>query len=112
MDTTEDKKTGPLKVQAVHDEYTQQEVQNPQTPWQCMKENPKVMLYTLYANLGSLMIGYDNLSLAVCLAMPAFQYVSLESSFAHVLHMHQPDSQRPCSPEAQFNTDMSISFTE
>lgn len=42
--------------------------------WQCIKENPKVVLWTLYANLGAMMIGYDNLTLAVCLSMPAFQY--------------------------------------
>jgi hypothetical protein len=41
--------------------------------WQCIKENPKIVLWTLYANIGAMMIGYDNLTLAVCLSMPAFQ---------------------------------------
>ena len=41
--------------------------------WQCIKENPKIVLCSLYANIGAVMIGYDNLALAVCLAMPAFQ---------------------------------------
>ena len=41
--------------------------------WQCLKENPKIILWTLYANIGALMIGYDNLTLSVCLAMPSFQ---------------------------------------
>lgn len=45
--------------------------------WRCIKENPKIILYTLYANIGALMIGYDNLTLSVCLAMPAFQCVFL-----------------------------------
>ena len=41
--------------------------------WQCLKSNPKIVLCALYANIGALMIGYDNLALAVCLSMPAFQ---------------------------------------
>jgi hypothetical protein len=43
------------------------------SPWQCIKQNPKIVLITLWANIGSIMVGYDNLSLSVCLAMPAFQ---------------------------------------
>lgn len=41
--------------------------------WTCIKQNPKVVLCALYANIGAVMVGYDNLALAVCLAMPAFQ---------------------------------------
>ncbi len=41
--------------------------------WQCIKTNPKIVLCALYANIGALMIGYDNLALNVCLSMPAFQ---------------------------------------
>jgi hypothetical protein len=41
--------------------------------WQCIRRNPKIILCSLYANIGAVMIGYDNLTLAVCLAMPAFQ---------------------------------------
>jgi hypothetical protein len=43
------------------------------TAWQCIRRNPKIILCSLYANIGAVMIGYDNLTLAVCLAMPAFQ---------------------------------------
>ncbi|KAK0654901.1 general substrate transporter [Cercophora newfieldiana] len=43
------------------------------TPWQCIARNPKVLLWTLYANIGSTLVGYENLALSVCLAMPAFQ---------------------------------------
>ncbi|KAK0611311.1 hypothetical protein B0T14DRAFT_594440 [Immersiella caudata] len=42
-------------------------------PWQCIARNPKVVLWTLYANVGSTLVGYENLALSVCLAMPAFQ---------------------------------------
>ncbi len=41
--------------------------------WQTIRSNPKIVLCALYANIGALMIGYDNLALAVCLSMPAFQ---------------------------------------
>jgi hypothetical protein len=46
-----------------------------ESAWQCIKGNPMVVLWTLYANIGAMMIGYDNLTLAVCLSMPAFQSV-------------------------------------
>lgn len=65
--------TGDIKAEAIHDEFHQTGPEHRMSPWQCMKENPKVVLCTIYANIGSIMIGYDNLSLAVCLAMPAFQ---------------------------------------
>ncbi|CVL00441.1 related to maltose permease [Fusarium mangiferae] len=41
--------------------------------WQCILENPKIAAWTLYANVGSALVGYENLALSVCLAMPAFQ---------------------------------------
>ncbi|CZR40695.1 uncharacterized protein FPRO_10283 [Fusarium proliferatum ET1] len=43
------------------------------SPWQCILENPKIAAWTLYANVGSALVGYENLALSVCLAMPAFQ---------------------------------------
>ncbi|KAK8100131.1 general substrate transporter [Apiospora kogelbergensis] len=43
------------------------------SPWECVKENPKACLWSLYANVGTCMIGYENLVLSVCLSMPAFQ---------------------------------------
>ncbi|KAK3899137.1 alpha-glucosides permease MPH2 [Staphylotrichum tortipilum] len=43
------------------------------SPWQCMTRNPKIVLWTLYANIGTALVGYENLALSVCLAMPAFQ---------------------------------------
>ena len=67
-------------------------------PWRCLIENPKIVLWTLYANrgsdffdshipfcanpriltskVGSTLVGYENLALSVCLSMPAFQCVS------------------------------------
>ncbi|SPJ90420.1 related to maltose permease [Fusarium torulosum] len=41
--------------------------------WECARKNPKAIMWALYANLGSTLVGYENLALAVCLALPAFQ---------------------------------------
>lgn len=49
--------------------------QDEQTIWQALKQNPWIVVLTFYANLGAMMIGYDNLSLGFCLAMPSFQIV-------------------------------------
>ncbi|KAF5644085.1 maltose permease [Fusarium sp. NRRL 52700] len=43
------------------------------TTWECAKKNPKAILWAIYANLGATLVGYENLALAVCLALPAFQ---------------------------------------
>ncbi|KAH7198417.1 general substrate transporter [Fusarium flagelliforme] len=43
------------------------------TTWECARKNPKAILWALYANLGATLVGYENLALAVCLALPAFQ---------------------------------------
>lgn len=43
--------------------------------FQGLKDHPKVLLFCLFANLGALMYGFDNLALSVCLSMPAFQQV-------------------------------------
>ncbi|KPI39381.1 General alpha-glucoside permease [Cyphellophora attinorum] len=56
-----------------HDEVAEVDTPPELTPWQCLKANPKIVLWTLYANIGSTMVGYENLALSVCLAMPAFQ---------------------------------------
>lgn len=65
------------------------------TAWECIRANPKIVLWTIYANskesmcltpeyladqggphlVGSTMVGYENLALSICLAMPAFQLV-------------------------------------
>jgi MFS transporter, SP family, general alpha glucoside:H+ symporter len=61
------------KQHAAHEEVAEVERKEELTPWQCLKANPKIVLWTLYANIGSTMVGYENLALSVCLAMPAFQ---------------------------------------
>ncbi|KAL2833687.1 hypothetical protein BDW59DRAFT_63814 [Aspergillus cavernicola] len=43
------------------------------SPWECVLKNPKAVLWTIYVNLGSALVGYENLALSVCLALPAFQ---------------------------------------
>lgn len=43
------------------------------SPWQCLVENPRVILFCLYGNLGALMYGFDNLVLSLALSMPGFE---------------------------------------
>lgn len=43
------------------------------SPWQCLLENPLVILFCLYGNLGALMSGFDNLVLSLALSMPGFE---------------------------------------
>ncbi|KAK7186469.1 hypothetical protein DPSP01_002103 [Paraphaeosphaeria sporulosa] len=61
------------KNQALKIEALSQPAEDHQSAWQCIRANPKISLWTLWANIGSIMIGYENLALSVCLAMPAFQ---------------------------------------
>ncbi|KAJ5682956.1 hypothetical protein N7462_006121 [Penicillium macrosclerotiorum] len=52
------------------------------TAWQCLAQNPWVILYCLYGNLGALMYGFDNLVLSLALSMSGFdkQYGQLVGS--------------------------------
>ncbi|CAF3635296.1 unnamed protein product [Fusarium graminearum] len=59
------------EVQHAEDAVTMQDHQT--TTWECARKNPKALLWALYANLGATLVGYENLALAVCLALPAFQ---------------------------------------
>jgi hypothetical protein len=43
------------------------------SPWNCLAQNPWVILFCLYGNLGALMYGYDNLVLSLALSMPGFE---------------------------------------
>ncbi|KAK6844158.1 hypothetical protein PG995_014268 [Apiospora arundinis] len=62
------------KVRSSHHEDAMVEcVDDQKSAWRCIRDNPKISLWTLYANIGSIMIGYENLALSVALAMPAFQ---------------------------------------
>ncbi|KAM0322741.1 hypothetical protein ACHAQA_009332 [Verticillium albo-atrum] len=61
------------KAKVIHAEVSALPAHETMSAWQCMRQNPKVVLWTLYANIGSAMVGYENLALAICLAMPAFQ---------------------------------------
>lgn len=70
-------------------EHVETNPEETMTAWECISRNPKVLLWTLYANstpspflssqhvltppVGSTLVGYENLALSVCLAMPAFQ---------------------------------------
>ncbi|KAM0552371.1 hypothetical protein ACHAPJ_007931 [Fusarium lateritium] len=61
-----------MKSGTIHDEHIVIQ-QDSETTWDCLKANPKIVLWTLWANIGPLMVGYENLAMSVCLAMPAFQ---------------------------------------
>ncbi|TEA20933.1 General alpha-glucoside permease [Colletotrichum sidae] len=61
------------KVNVSHNEDVLREADRHMSPMQCLRENPKILLWTLYANLGTTLVGFENLALSVCLAMPAFQ---------------------------------------
>jgi MFS transporter, SP family, general alpha glucoside:H+ symporter len=38
-------------------------------------DNPKIVALSLFANLGAVMYGFDNLALSLCLSMVPFQLV-------------------------------------
>ncbi|KAM0276269.1 hypothetical protein ACHAQH_006944 [Verticillium albo-atrum] len=61
------------KANVSHAEVSVLTAEEKMSPWECIRQNPKIALWTLYANIGSTMVGYENLALSVCLAMPAFQ---------------------------------------
>ncbi|KAF6815882.1 maltose permease [Colletotrichum plurivorum] len=68
------------KVDVSHNEDALREADRQMSPLACLRQNPKIALWTLYANsknvrpiVGSTLVGYENLALSVCLAMPAFQ---------------------------------------
>ncbi|KXJ85632.1 general substrate transporter [Microdochium bolleyi] len=78
---------GDAKANAYHNEAVVEEIDREQTPWQCLKQNPKIVLWSLFANrkfnsdpktVGICLVGYENLVLSVCLAMPAFQMTFAE----------------------------------
>jgi SP family general alpha glucoside:H+ symporter-like MFS transporter len=47
------------------------------SPWKAIVANPKIVALCLYANLGALMYGFDNLVLSLALTLPAFSYAIL-----------------------------------
>ncbi|KAK6079034.1 Alpha-glucosides permease MPH2 [Seiridium cupressi] len=61
------------KANAFHHEEVIEEVDHQMSPWQCLMQNPKIVAWSMFANIGSCLVGYENLVLSVCLAMPAFQ---------------------------------------
>lgn len=40
--------------------------------WQLLKDNPRIIAYSICANTGSLLFGYDGLALSTIIALPAF----------------------------------------
>ncbi|OLN96737.1 Alpha-glucosides permease MPH2 [Colletotrichum chlorophyti] len=61
------------KIDVQHNEEALRETDRQISPLQCLRQNPKIALWTIYANIGSTLVGFENLALSVCLAMPAFQ---------------------------------------
>jgi hypothetical protein len=43
------------------------------SPWKSIWANPKIVALCLFANIGALMYGFDNLVLSLALSMPPFQ---------------------------------------
>ncbi|KAI0141517.1 general substrate transporter [Pestalotiopsis sp. NC0098] len=66
------------KPNAFHDEDVVEGVDRELSPFQCLRQNPKIVAWSLFANIGSCLVGYENLVLSVCLAMPAFQMTFAE----------------------------------
>ena len=66
---TRDTKSNSAHLENVPEESTQCET----SPWKCLAQNPWVILFCLYGNLGALMYGFDNLVLSLALSMPAFE---------------------------------------
>jgi hypothetical protein len=48
-------------------------------PWATIKANPKLMLYTIIANIGPLMFGYDFVIVSAISVLGPFQYVLVQS---------------------------------
>ncbi|PWY75355.1 MFS general substrate transporter [Aspergillus heteromorphus CBS 117.55] len=45
----------------------------PRSTWDALRDNPWVVLFCLYGNIGALMYGFDNLVLSLALSMTAFE---------------------------------------
>ena len=63
------------KEQVVHTEHIQQlsQGEGDDGAWRCLWKNPKIVIICLFANIGTLMYGFDNLALSICLSMSPFQ---------------------------------------
>ncbi|KAI1873996.1 uncharacterized protein JN550_002575 [Neoarthrinium moseri] len=66
------------KANAFHNEEVIEEIDYEMSPWQCLRQNPKIVLWSLFVNVGPCLVGYENLVLSVCLALPAFQMTFAE----------------------------------
>ncbi|KAF7900678.1 uncharacterized protein EAF01_007980 [Botrytis porri] len=42
--------------------------------WQTIKDNPSIVLCCIYANMGALTLGFDNIALSLCLNMVPFHF--------------------------------------
>ncbi|KAH8658208.1 general substrate transporter [Xylariales sp. PMI_506] len=75
--TAEDKRTDSFEGKAGADHFELEAIaildDHETGPWQCLMRNPKIVLATLVTNVGACLIGYENLILSICLALPAFQ---------------------------------------
>lgn len=53
---------GDEKTFAQHDEVVAEEINREQTPWQCMRLNPKIVLWSLFANRKWNLVYIDSIS--------------------------------------------------
>ena len=72
---TRDSKSNSSHVEDVREDgdTTREQTDQDQTAFQCLAQNPWVILFCLYGNLGALMYGFDNLVLSLALSMPGFE---------------------------------------
>lgn len=69
----EDPKTNTAHLENVDRLNEPVEASQGKTPWKCLAQNPWIILFCLYGNLGALMYGFDNLVMSLALSMPAFE---------------------------------------
>ncbi|KAJ5167493.1 uncharacterized protein N7482_006274 [Penicillium canariense] len=60
-------------VASVQEAVPENPTRSNSTPWRCLAQNPWIILFCLYGNLGALMYGFDNLVLSLALSMPGFE---------------------------------------
>ncbi|KAM0134451.1 hypothetical protein ACHAO1_005663 [Botrytis cinerea] len=71
--TDDDVKLSAQHLERVETVHTTQPDVSDLSIWQTIKQNPFIVLCCIYANMGALMYGFDNIALSLCLNMVPFQ---------------------------------------
>lgn len=83
--TDDDVKLSAQHLERVETVHTTQPDVSDLSIWQTIKQNPFIVLCCIYANMGALMYGFDNIALSLCLNMVPFQLVYSEFPLAQEL---------------------------